>query len=140
MLSDINNKSIDFRPLGGKANPSYKLITKLNARCSTLCIKAKNHSKFSLKAHLVFVMKYRKSLLENKAIANQLRLKLVEIASRPNFSIELVEMDKNHIHILVDNEPRISILQIVRRLKQETTSNIGSKITRLMSVQMMVSL
>ena len=41
VLSDINNKSIDFRPLGGKANPSYKLLTKLNARCSTLCIKAK---------------------------------------------------------------------------------------------------
>ncbi len=83
--------------------------------------KSKNHSKFSLKAHLVFVTKYRKSLLENEAIANQLRLKLVEIESRSNFSIELAEMDKNHIHILVDYEPKVSILQIVRRLKQETT-------------------
>ena len=83
--------------------------------------KSKNHSKFSLKAHLVFVTKYRKSLLENEAIANQLRLKLEEIESRSNFSIELAEMDKNHIHILVDYELRISILQIVRRLKQKTT-------------------
>ena len=83
--------------------------------------KRKNHSKFSLKAHLVFVTKYRKSLLENETIANQLRLKLVEIESRSNFSIELAEMDKNHIHILVDYEPKVSILQIVRRLKQETT-------------------
>ena len=41
VLSDINNKSIDFRPLGGKDNPSYKLLTRLNSRCSTLCIKAK---------------------------------------------------------------------------------------------------
>ena len=41
VLSDIDNNSIDFRPLGGKANPSYKLLTKLNARSSTLCIKAK---------------------------------------------------------------------------------------------------
>ena len=83
--------------------------------------KSKNHSKFSLKAHLVFVTKYRKSLLENKDIANQLRIKLVEIESRSNFSIELAKVDKDHIHILVDYEPRISILQIVRRLKQETT-------------------
>lgn len=83
--------------------------------------KSKNHSKFSLKAHLVFVTKYRKSLLENEAIANQLRLKLVEIESRSNFSIELAEMDKNHIHILVDYEPKVSILQVVRRLKQEIT-------------------
>ena len=41
VISDIDNNSIDFRPLGGKANPSYKLLTKLNSRCSTLCIKAK---------------------------------------------------------------------------------------------------
>ena len=41
VLSDINNKSVDCRPLGGKANPSYKLLTKLNSRCSTLCTKAK---------------------------------------------------------------------------------------------------
>lgn len=41
VLSDIDNNSIDFRPLGGRANPSYKLITRLNARSSTLCIKAK---------------------------------------------------------------------------------------------------
>lgn len=41
VLSDVNNESIDFRPLGGKANPNYKLLTRLSARCSTLCIKAK---------------------------------------------------------------------------------------------------
>lgn len=41
VLSDIDNNSIDFRPLGGSANPSYKLITRLNTRSSTLCIKAK---------------------------------------------------------------------------------------------------
>lgn len=41
VLSDISNNTIDFRPLGGKANPSYKLITRLNARTSTLCTKVK---------------------------------------------------------------------------------------------------
>ena len=41
VLSDINNKTIDFGILGGKANPSYKLLARLNTRCSTLCIKAK---------------------------------------------------------------------------------------------------
>ena len=34
--------------------------------------KSKNHSKFSLKAHLVFVIKYRKPLLMDNLIANQL--------------------------------------------------------------------
>ena len=41
VLSNVNNETIDFKPLGGKANPNYKLLTRLNARCSTLCIKAK---------------------------------------------------------------------------------------------------
>lgn len=83
--------------------------------------KSKNHSKFSLKAHLVFVTKYRKPLLKNNLIVTQLRLKLDDIEARSDFSIELAEVDKDHIHILVDYEPKVSILQIVRRLKQETT-------------------
>lgn len=83
--------------------------------------KSKNHSKFILKAHLVFVTKYRKPLLKNNLIVNQLRLKLADIEARSDFNIELAEVDKDHIHILVDYEPKVSILQIVRRLKQETT-------------------
>lgn len=83
--------------------------------------KSKNHSKFSLKAHLVFVTKYRKPLLKNNLIVNQLRLKLADIEARSDFNIELAEVDKDHIHTLVDYEPKVSILQIVRRLKQETT-------------------
>lgn len=83
--------------------------------------KSKNHSKFSLKAHLVFVTKYRKPLLKNNLIVTQLRLKLADIEARSDFSIELAEVDKGHIHILVDYEPKVSILQIIRRLKQETT-------------------
>ena len=41
VLSDVNNNTIDFRPLGGKANPSYKLITRLSVRGGALCIRAK---------------------------------------------------------------------------------------------------
>ena len=42
VLSDINNNTIDFRPLGGRAEPNYKSITRLSARTSTLCTKVKN--------------------------------------------------------------------------------------------------
>lgn len=86
--------------------------------------KSKNHSKFSLKAHLVFVTKYRKPLFKNGAIVSRLKLKLTDIESWSNFNIELAEVDKNHIHILVDYEPKVSILQIVRKLKQETTIHL----------------
>ena len=38
VLMDIDNSSIDFRDRGGKQNPSYKSIKRLNARKSILCI------------------------------------------------------------------------------------------------------
>ena len=38
VLMDIENSSIDFRDKGGKQNPSYKSIKRVNARKSILCI------------------------------------------------------------------------------------------------------
>ena len=87
--------------------------------------KSKNHSKYSSKAHIVFTTKYRKPLLANNFIANQMKLKLIDIESKSNFTIEIAEVDKDHIHILIDYEPKVSILQIVRRLKQERHSHFG---------------
>lgn len=82
--------------------------------------KSKNHSKYSLKVHLVFVVKYRKKLI-NKDIDFFLKTKIQQIANRSDFDIELMETtDKNHIHLLIDYEPKVSIFKIVRRLKQET--------------------
>ena len=82
--------------------------------------KSKNHSKYSLKAHLVFTTKYRKKLFENQLLLFELKHKILEIADRSNFKVELLEVYKDHIHILIDYEPNISVVQIVRRLKQET--------------------
>ena len=38
VLMDIDNNSIDFRDKGGKQNPSYKSIKRLNTRKNILCI------------------------------------------------------------------------------------------------------
>lgn len=37
-LMDVNNNTLDFRDRGGRGNPSYKLLERLNTRKSTLCI------------------------------------------------------------------------------------------------------
>jgi len=49
---------------------------------------------------------------------------IFEIAKRSDFDISEMEVDKDHIHLMVDSVPKISPLQIVRRLKQETTVKI----------------
>ena len=41
VLMDINNNTIDFRDIGGRQNPSYKSIERLNTRRSILCITKK---------------------------------------------------------------------------------------------------
>lgn len=82
--------------------------------------KSKNHSKYSLKVHIVFAVKYRKKII-NKDIEFFLKTKIKQIEARSDFRVELMEADKDHIHLLIDYDPKVSILQIVRRLKQETT-------------------
>ena len=44
VLMDIDGNSIDFRDRGGKQNPSYKSIKRLNTRKSILCIKERMES------------------------------------------------------------------------------------------------
>lgn len=84
---------------------------------------SKNHSKFLLKYHIIFVCKYRKQLLQGN-IAGSMKNILLAIASSSDFSIEIMECDKDHIHFLVSSEPKLSPLQIVRRLKQLSTKMI----------------
>ena len=45
----------------------------------------------------------------------------------------MMETDKNHIHLLIDYEPKISILQIVRRLKQKSTIDLWKNYNDILS-------
>jgi len=73
-----------------------------------------NHSKHYLKAHIILVTKYRKPLL-----VNQLKQDMYQI-----FNNIISNSDINHIHFLIRYIPRLSISQIVRRLKQQSTKHI----------------
>lgn len=46
------------------------------------------------------------------------------VSNQSDFSIDVLETDKNHIHILVDSVPKLSPLQIVNRLKSISTNRI----------------
>ena len=78
--------------------------------------KSKNHSKYSLKVHLVFVVKYIKKII-NKDIDCFLKTKVRQIEEMSDFRVELIETYKDHMHLLIDYDPKVSVLQIVRRLK-----------------------
>jgi putative transposase len=46
---------------------------------------------------------------------------VLEIADHSDFLISELEVDKDHLHLMIESDPKLSPLQIVRRLKQEST-------------------
>ena len=81
--------------------------------------KSKNHSKFILTYHIIFVCKYRKKLLIK--YGEDVKQIMYDIRKRYDFDIKEMEVDKDHIHMMISSVPKISPLQIVRVLKQQST-------------------
>ena len=79
----------------------------------------KNHSKFSITYHIILVVKYRKKLLG--LYGDTIKNLVLEIADHSDFFISELEVDKDHLHLMIESDPKLSPLQIVRRLKQEST-------------------
>jgi len=79
-----------------------------------------NHSKHYLKAHIIIVTKYRKQLLIGQ-LKKDMHNILQNIVSNSDFSTEIFESDVDHYHFLIRYIPRLSISQIIRKLKQQST-------------------
>ena len=60
---------------------------------------------------------------EHKIIERAIKQELLD-SQTTEFCIELMEVDVDHIHMLIDFVPQISISQIVRLLKQRTAVKI----------------
>lgn len=85
-------------------------------------LETKNHCKFLLRCHMIFVVKYRKSIL-----IGQLEREMAKIllsCQTEEFCIETMKADRDHIHMIVRYVPQISLTTIVRRLKQLSTFRI----------------
>ena len=91
-----------------------------------------NRSKHYLKIHLIFVCKYRKPLLMGN-LNEDMKTILENITNNSDFNIEVMESDINHIHFLIRYIPRLSVSSIVRKLKQESTKQIWSLYSDLLS-------
>ena len=90
-----------------KSNPNYK---------------SKNHSKYLLTYHFIFVCKYRQKLLLK--YGDYIKQIMFDISKKYDFVIKEMEVDKDHIHLMIESEPKVSPLMIVRVLKQQSTKRI----------------
>ncbi len=79
-------------------------------------IRAGRHCFFNLHVHLVFVTKYRRGVFTGQHLAV-----LKEIFGKicQDFEATLVEMDgeHDHVHLLVNYPPKVSLSKLVNRLK-----------------------
>ncbi|WP_120953411.1 IS200/IS605 family transposase [Helicobacter sp. L8] len=82
-----------------------------------------NRSKHNLKAHLILVCKYRKKLLVGD-VAIFIKSVVEEIEESSDFTIIAMETDKDHLHLMIQYIPRLSISSIILRIKQMTTYRV----------------
>ena len=88
----------------------------------------KKHCKYMIKLHIIFVTKYRKGLLTGE-IDDNIKQIIYDISKKEDslFSIESMETDQDHVHMLVDVDPSVSATSIVSRIKQMSTIEIWKK-------------
>lgn len=82
------------------------------------------HSVTDLKVHLVCVTKYRKSVFSDEG------LKLIEasfqtVANKMNFKILEFNGEPDHVHVLIEYPPKLSLSQIVNALKGVSSRRYG---------------
>ena len=72
---------------------------------------SKNRSKFLIKYYVILVCKYRKKLLIG-AVEYDMKQIMQNTSSVSDFDIEVMETDKDHIHMMVCSEPKLSPLRV----------------------------
>jgi len=79
-------------------------------------LRARRHCVFNMHVHLVFVAKYRRHVF-----TKQILLRMREIFNDvcADFEAVIVEFDgeKDHVHVLINYPPKVSISKLVNSLK-----------------------
>jgi putative transposase len=75
---------------------------------------------YSLKYHIVWCPKYRRSVLID-GVAERLKALLAEKCDELGMEIQALEVMTDHVHIFVEGDPTRSVAEIVNRLKGYTS-------------------
>jgi len=78
-----------------------------------------------LHAHLVFITKYRKAAFTNDML-NSLHSYFDKVCSDFECTLEEFNGEKNHVHLLVNYPPKVSISKLVNSLKGVSSRRLRS--------------
>lgn len=80
--------------------------------------------------HLVWIPKYRKRVLQDK-IANRIKELLYECADFQRWKIEELNIQPDHIHMLIRMRPEVSVSRMVQLFKGKTSKIIREEFPEL---------
>lgn len=95
--------------------------------------KSNSHSKYLLQYHLIFVCKYRKKLLVDVDISDEIKQLSYDICKKHGIEIRKMETDKDHIHYMIETNPNTNISNIVKMMKSYTTFHIWENHKKFLS-------
>ena len=78
-----------------------------------------SHLIYKCHYHVIFCPKYRHKILKGK-VSIRLKEICLEVAKTHDFIIEEIETDKDHIHMIINCNPRYGIMKCIQILKQIT--------------------
>ena len=82
------------------------------------------HSVSDLKIHLVCVTKYRRKIFQAESLA-LIEKSFKEVAVKMNFNILEFNGETDHIHVLIEFPPKLSVSQMVNALKGVSSRRYG---------------
>lgn len=92
-----------------------------------------HHCAYNTHYHIVFPIKYRKSLLTD-GVSKELKEISKEIEERYDIEMEQIGTDGNHIHLLCSFHPKYSIGDVVRIYKSITARQLFLKFPELKKI------
>lgn len=88
------------------------------------------HTKYKLKFHLVWVPKYKKRILKG-VLAIRLKELLYECAEVNSWKIEELNIQLDHVHVLVRLKPDISLSKVLQYFKGGSSKIIREEFPEL---------
>lgn len=83
-----------------------------------------SHCVYKLQYHVILVCKYRKKLLVNKNVIDDMWRLSIEFFHKHGIVCHAIGTDKDHIHYVIELKPTMNISNEIRSLKAYTTFHI----------------
>jgi putative transposase len=77
----------------------------------------KSHAVHALHAHIVLTPRYRRAVFADPAVRTLAINSIAAICSELCIALEAIEVDKDHLHLLIRYRPALSLSAIIARIK-----------------------